>query len=165
MDITTLDILDSGPPPVNVDFLSEVSPTFLAPGATAGAKYQSTIDLCVPGDKTVKAIAEADPPVGGMCMNMITSVITIDPTPAPVGPPISPAPTVSPSPAPTDQCELGLSIECTPPVINGVQPADCNSIPPNNPICEERPFQMMFRYNGNDCSGSFNVQPLSLIHI
>jgi hypothetical protein len=27
------------------------------------------------------------------------------------------------------------------------------------PICEQPPFEMVFRYNGGDCSGGYNVQP------
>ena len=89
------------------------------------------------------------------------------PTPAPSVPPTpnpspapSPAPTsgIVPSPAPTDACELGLSISCSPPL----DAESCDTIPPFLTICRERPFEMIFRYNGGDCSGSFNIQPDTL---
>ena len=38
----------------------------------------------------------------------------------------------------------------------------CETIPEFFPICQQRPFEMIFLYNGGDCSGSFNVQPDTL---
>jgi hypothetical protein len=76
------------------------------------------------------------------------------PAPSPVPTKISPAP----SPGPTNTCDLGLLIECIPPF----EAESCDNIPPVPVICEQRPFEMIFRYNGGDCSGSFNIQPENL---
>ena len=76
-------------------------------------------------------------------------------------PTISPAqkPSPAPSPTPTDSCNLEIEVDCTVPDFGGV---DCDSIPALTQICEDRPSEMTFRYNGGDCSQSFNIQPRSL---
>jgi hypothetical protein len=73
------------------------------------------------------------------------------PTPSP-----SESPSDSPSAAPTPEppCIFELQADCIPPV--GAD--SCNATPPPVEQCEGRPFEMVFLYNGGDCSGSFNVQ-------
>jgi hypothetical protein len=39
---------------------------------------------------------------------------------------------------------------------------ECDDIPPLIDICLARPTEMEFKYNGGDCSQSFNIQPISL---
>eukprot|EP00339_Tiarina_fusa_P025569 CAMPEP_0117077738 /NCGR_PEP_ID=MMETSP0472-20121206/54796_1 /TAXON_ID=693140 ORGANISM="Tiarina fusus, Strain LIS" /NCGR_SAMPLE_ID=MMETSP0472 /ASSEMBLY_ACC=CAM_ASM_000603 /LENGTH=1142 /DNA_ID=CAMNT_0004804163 /DNA_START=45 /DNA_END=3473 /DNA_ORIENTATION=- len=77
------------------------------------------------------------------------------PSPAP-----SAAPSTAPSPAPSETCVLEIDLDCVPsdPRLG----TDCESIPIFTQICEDRPFEMSFRYNGGDCSQSFNIQPRSL---
>ena len=59
---------------------------------------------------------------------------------------------------PTDACEIGLELDCLPPL----GAATCGTIPEFTTICRQRPFEMIFRYNGGDCDGSFNIQPGTL---
>lgn len=84
-----------------------------------------------------------------------------NPTASPSSPPSgnpSAAPSFPPSPAPTQECGLGMSIGCTPPL----NADSCSTIPPFLTLCQQRPFEMIFLFNGGDCSGSFNVQPSTL---
>jgi hypothetical protein len=92
-----------------------------------------------------------------------TRMPTIAPTPSPTATPTAPPsplptpfPSDSPSAAPTPEppCIFELQADCIPPV--GM--ASCNATPPPVEQCEGRPFEMVFLYNGGDCSGSFNVQ-------
>ena len=75
----------------------------------------------------------------------------------------SPAPTFSgsrpPSSAPTNACLIDIELGCTPEPGFG---ETCEGIPIFTQICTDRPFQMKFRYNGGDCSQSFNIQPSDL---
>lgn len=58
---------------------------------------------------------------------------------------------------PTETC-LTVEIGCLPPF----EGANCNDIPALTIECEEPPSEMVMRYNGGDCSGSFNIQPDTL---
>lgn len=55
---------------------------------------------------------------------------------------------------PADECFVQIGVTCTPPP--GF--ADCDSITPPRDECAEKVFTMGFRYQGGDCSNSFNVQ-------
>jgi hypothetical protein len=78
---------------------------------------------------------------------------TLAPTPEPSESPTTP-PTAEPSAAPTEECVFDLDITCIAP--DGTN--SCNATPPPVEQCEGRPFEMVFLYNGGDCSQSFNVQ-------
>jgi hypothetical protein len=84
------------------------------------------------------------------------------PSRAPSTEPSSPpslGPSPEPSPAPTNECIIDIELGCTPEDGFG---ETCDDIPIFTQICTERPFEMKFRYNGGDCSQSFNIQPSSL---
>ncbi len=92
-----------------------------------------------------------------------TSVVsTISPTPSmpatPEEPSLAPSelPAHSSSP-PTENC-IVVEIDCLPPF----EGANCNDIVVEIIECQEPPSEMVLRYNGGDCDGSFNIQPDTL---
>jgi hypothetical protein len=71
-----------------------------------------------------------------------------------ISPSVAPSAATSASPTPEPPCIFEMQADCIPPV--GV--ASCNATPPPVEQCEGRPFEMVFLYNGGDCSNSFNIQ-------
>ncbi|CAB9508061.1 expressed unknown protein [Seminavis robusta] len=61
-------------------------------------------------------------------------------------------PSAAPSPEPP--CIFDMDIDCVPPVGS----SSCNATPPPVEQCTGRPFEMVFLYNGGDCTQSYNVQ-------
>jgi hypothetical protein len=83
---------------------------------------------------------------------------TPGPTPEPTTPPTG-VPSFVPTPPPStfppgDECFVQIGVTCTPPP--GF--TDCDSITPPRDECGEKVFSMGFRYQGGDCSNSFNIQ-------
>ena len=151
-----------------INLLDGANPDDLDLGLTecfAGSSERQTIERCSDNVYVATSRVDTDGPAG--CedeeeLRVEINVGTLPPTPAPTPSP-TPAPipgTLPPSPAPSEQCELGIELTCEPP--EGVDAESCETIPPYLLICEDRPFSMTFRYNGGDCSGSFNVQPDTL---
>ena len=48
------------------------------------------------------------------------------------------------------------------PTVAPINNSTCDDIPPLVTQCLQRPNKMVFRYNGGDCSQSFNIQPITL---
>jgi hypothetical protein len=76
----------------------------------------------------------------------------------------SPDPSLVPSSAPSfippsDQCFVSIDVKCT---SSDNSSENCGSILPLLTRCEDRPFAMVFRYNGGGCGQSFNIQPPDL---
>jgi hypothetical protein len=66
-------------------------------------------------------------------------------------------PSTAPSSTPTDQCQLGFNLDCKAP--SGVSlDGSCNFEYTQPPGCQEKPTEMILRYNGGDCDTSFNLQ-------
>jgi hypothetical protein len=79
---------------------------------------------------------------------------TKPPTPVPTTPTVAP---VTSSPSSLAQCQAELIVECIPPVneTSGIPYENCD-FPPVQ--CHETATLMTFRYDGGDCSDSFNIQ-------
>ena len=141
----------------------------LSPGECFETTTTGEFELCTDEEYCAKATASAENADGGpVCSTedeykfevMVgsvppTSSPTPNPTPAPSTPVPTPAPTPNPTPAPTDVCEIDINLQCTPQDGFG---ETCDDIPIFSQICEERPYQMLFRYTPGDCSQSFNIQ-------
>jgi hypothetical protein len=65
--------------------------------------------------------------------------------------------TLSPTPA-NETCSVSINVQCNP---DG-DLEGCDNILPLVTQCNQRPNELTMRYNGGDCSQSFNIQPASL---
>ena len=105
-------------------------------------------------EEDMESLTPAPTPPPGPTNPPTTLAPTPQPTPGPTPAP-TPAPTENPTASPTKTCELDINLHCTPESGFG---NTCNDIPQFSQVCEERPYQMMFRYHPGDCSQSFNIQ-------
>jgi hypothetical protein len=158
----------------------------LAPGQHLSEEEEAVADCCSNASYEISTSVVAEGDDGSVCedndrLNLTKPTRTTFPTMSPSksselpNPPPSEAPSPSPSetsPPPSSDrpsavpstqmpqgaCFVQLSVECTP---EG-EAEDCNSILPLRTRCEDRPFAMVFRYNGGGCDQSFNIQPPDL---
>ena len=182
MDITVADLTRPGE--ATVDFLPELPVTSLVPGTNTSVAETAIIDICVADSFKTTLYGEASPPGGVPCYDLAIYEFSITPptpppatpppaTPPPTTPPATPPPTTPPAtppptppptpipppptPAPTpDTCVVTVNTTCN------YGNATCDNIPPPITQCLQRPNELYFKYNGGDCSQSFNLQPATL---
>lgn len=184
---TTLSSLSSITTLGVVDLIDNVNGVVVAPGATVQFQHELLLDVTDRQRYSALTTITAGSPDGQSCTAkaMMTYVVGNTPnTSAPVtgplpygglvGPPPLSSPTTPPSdmnvttPEPTDaphaahpsdKCFVDIKVVCIPSDGSG----DCNDIEPIEARCNQRPLDMLFRYNGGACSQFSNEEPDSLV--
>mmetsp|Transcript_13324 Transcript_13324/g.28270 ORF Transcript_13324/g.28270 Transcript_13324/m.28270 type:complete len:386 (-) Transcript_13324:2053-3210(-) len=89
---------------------------------------------------------------------------TMTPTRSPTNPPtMTPtlSPTGKPSAAPiVTSCSIGVEVSCTTEAATGGDTGQCADILAIGTRCDERATRMTMKYNGGDCTQSFNIQEI-----
>ena len=185
MDITVVERTRNGE---EEDLLELVPDRELSPGDVTTVIEPELIDLCRAATFEISVRTEAEPPAGSSCfaddeysfstagvvsgtrsptapsapptLSPSESVsIPVDPTQEAPPPPTSPSPVTPPptSPSPVasgDDCAVSVEASCSVDKDGG----HCDAITPIATRCEDKPTELVMRYNGGNCSQSFNIQ-------
>lgn len=117
------------------DLTKLVENTKVAPGECTEVTENGTIDNCE--EECYETLLEVDAtnPSGKPCFAEDIFQFCIEPQPP-------------------EECNVAVDVTCA-----GTESGtDCGDLQPNATLCENRPTEMSFKFNGGGCSQSFNLQ-------